>query len=56
MSEDAQARAKKAQRTRKANKEKQDQLAFEHASVKSELKAIKKFIRDGWSPPQRKVS
>ena len=52
--EDAQARSRKAARTKKANKETAERLLADNSGLKAELRVMKKFIRDGWSPPQKK--
>lgn len=48
---DAQKRSVKAQKTRKSNQAEREKLLTANAKVSSELKAIKKLIKDGWSPP-----
>lgn len=49
--DEAKRRANKAQRTRKTNVEEREKLLQQGASIKSELKALKKMIKDGWTPP-----
>ncbi len=51
---EAKRRAKKAQATRLSNTEERERLLKNSASVKAELKALKKMIKDGWIPPSAK--
>lgn len=51
MSTEQEKKTRKSQATRKKNVAERDKMVRDMASVKAELKAIKKFIKDGWSPP-----
>lgn len=53
MSSEQEKKTRKAQVTRKKNVAEREKMIKDGASVKAELKALKKLIKDGWVPPNK---
>ena len=51
MADEKEKSARKAAATRKKNRETNEALLVSNASVKAELKALKRLITKGWTPP-----